>query len=90
LGDVVHAHEKLKQQKLKLKETEYEKNKAVEGLIRIDSRFEYVVGKKHKNNKRQRERSKQLQLQQQQPHQLTYVVFQDEQTCPKRQRLLYN
>ena len=90
LDDVVHAHEKLKQQKLKVKETEQEKNKAVEGLISRDSRFECVVGKKHTKNKRQRERCKQLQLQLQQPQQLTYDALHDEQTSAKRQRLLGN
>ena len=92
LDDDVHAYEKLKQQKLKVKEMEQEKNTAVEGLISIDSRFQCVAGSKHKKNKRQRERSKQLQLQlqQQQPHQLMYDALHDEQTSIKPQRLLGN
>jgi len=53
LNEVVNAHEELKQKKLKVKEREEEKNKAVEGLTRTDPRFECVRGK-HKDNKRQR------------------------------------
>ena len=90
LDEVVHAHEKLKQHKLKVKETKQEKAKAVEGLISTDSRLECVRGKQHKKNKRQRERSKQLQLQQQQPQQSTCDALKNEQTFPKRQRLLGN
>jgi hypothetical protein len=61
LHEVVNAHEELKQRKLKVKEKEVEKNKAVEGLIITDLRFECVAGKRHKLNKRHRERSKQQQ-----------------------------
>ena len=80
------------QQKSQVEETELEKDKAVEGLIRTIPRFECVRGKRHKQNKRQRERSKQklLQLQQQQPQQLSCYALHDEQTSPKRQRLLDN
>jgi hypothetical protein len=60
LDDVVHAHEKLKQQKLKVKETKQEKNKAVEGLISTHPGLECVSDKRHKKNKRQREQSKKL------------------------------
>jgi hypothetical protein len=90
LDEVVHAHEKLKQHKLKVKKKKQEKAKAVEGLISTDSHLECVRGKHHKMNKRQRERSKQLQLQQQHPQQLTCDALNDEQTSPKRQRLLGN
>jgi hypothetical protein len=87
LDEVLNAHEELKQQKLKVKEKEVEKNKAVEGLISTDPRFECVAGKRHKLNKRRRERSKQQQ-QQSQPQQLTCDDSDDGYTSPKRQRLL--
>jgi len=41
LKEVVSAHEKLRQQELKVKEMKEEKNKAAEGLIRKDPRFEF-------------------------------------------------
>ena len=86
LDEVVNAHEVLTQQKIKVKEMEFEKKKTVEGLISTDSRFESVrAGKHHKLNKRQRERSKQ---QQSQPKQLTCDGSDDGHTSPKRQRLL--
>jgi hypothetical protein len=86
LDEVVNAHEELKQQKIKVKEMEFEKKKTVEGLISTDSRFGCVrAGKHHKLNKRQRERSKQ---QQSQPEQLTCDGSDDGHTSPKRQRLL--
>ncbi len=87
LNEVVNAHEELKQQKLKVKEKEVARNKAVEGLISTDSRFEIVAGKKHKFNKRQRERSKQQQ-EQSQPQQLTCDDSDDMHTSPRCQRLL--
>ena len=75
MDEVVNAHEELKQQKLKVKEMEVEKTKAVEGLISAYSRFGCVrAGKKHMLTKRQRERSKQQQQQQSQPQQLTCIV----------------
>jgi len=44
LDGIVYAQEKLKQQKLKVKEGRAEKNKAAEGLISTDPRFECVRG----------------------------------------------
>jgi hypothetical protein len=64
LDVVVRAHEKLKQQKLKVKETKQEKHKAAEVLIRTHLDLECLSGKMHKKNTRQREQSKQQQLQQ--------------------------
>ena len=87
LDEVANAHEELKQQKIMVKEKEAERNKAVEGLISTDPRFECVAGKRHKLNKRQRERSKQQQ-QQSQPQQLTCDDSDDMHTSPKCQRLL--
>ncbi len=81
--EVANAHEELRQQELKVKEMKEEKNKAVEGLIRTDSRFECVRGK-HKDNKRQRMKRKQ---QQEEQHPLPCVTLHDEHTSPKRLRL---
>ena len=51
LNEIVNAHEELKQQKLKVEEKKTVKNKAMEGLISTDSRFEIVAGKKHKQKR---------------------------------------
>ena len=59
IDEVVNAHEKLMQQNVRVKETEQEKDKAVEGLINTNPCFGCVAGKRHKQNNRQRERSKQ-------------------------------
>jgi hypothetical protein len=79
LKEVVNADEELKQQDNEVKERRAKMNSAVEKIIGTDSRLECVC--KHNDNTRQRKRRKQH---------LACGALHDEQTSPKRHRLLDN